>query len=136
MSEDKRATFRRGNERIAELLADPDTAARVETIRGEMAQAVDERTRALANLFDHRINILGQLVDHRGAQLTETLEGRTEALTALLDQRIGALQGVLPAVRRPVGRRRLPHPTFRSRSRRSNCPVSHRSALLPLPESS
>ncbi|UPG70837.1 helix-turn-helix domain-containing protein [Gordonia hongkongensis] len=59
MSEDKRATFRRGNERIAELLADPDTAARVETIRGEMAQA-------------DRAHAMGLAAIRRAAQLTQT----------------------------------------------------------------
>ncbi|WGJ88209.1 XRE family transcriptional regulator [Gordonia sp. SMJS1] len=59
MSEEKRATFRRGNERIAELLADPDTAARVETIRAEMAQA-------------DRAHAMGLAAIRQAAQLTQT----------------------------------------------------------------
>lgn len=59
MSDEDQATFVRGNERLARMLADPDTAQRVEVIRVDMAQA-------------DRADAMGLAAIRRAAQLTQT----------------------------------------------------------------
>lgn len=59
MSEKEQTTYVRGNQRLANMLADPDTAERVETIRAEMSQA-------------DRAHAMGLATIRQAAQLTQT----------------------------------------------------------------
>ncbi|ROZ88048.1 XRE family transcriptional regulator [Gordonia sp. OPL2] len=59
MGEDDQVTFVRGNQRLANMLADSDTAGRIVAIREEMAQA-------------DRAHAMGLAAIRQAAQLTQT----------------------------------------------------------------